>query len=39
VDAWARLSMWSPVVGGIVPAATFTAAGLGVVAWRRRRHR
>jgi len=39
VDAWARLFLWSPILGVLVSVATFTLAGSGAMVWRRRRHR
>ena len=39
MDGWARLSVWSPILGVSIPAAAFAVVGLGAIAWRRRRHR
>ena len=39
VDMWARLVLWSPILGVIVPAVPVVVLGFGVRIWRRRRRR
>jgi hypothetical protein len=39
VDAWARLFLWSPMLGVTAPASVFGLVGFGAIVWRRRRRR